>query len=37
MQVDQEGQGDQQTDENSPNNKVSCASCDQKSTLVLIQ
>lgn len=37
MQVDQEGQGDQQTDENSPTNKVSCASCDQTFMLMLIQ
>uniref|UniRef100_H3DJ04 Heat shock protein family A (Hsp70) member 4 like n=1 Tax=Tetraodon nigroviridis TaxID=99883 RepID=H3DJ04_TETNG len=30
MQVEQEGQGDQQTDENSPSSKVSVASSDQK-------
>lgn len=36
MQVGQEGQGDQQTDENSPSNKVSRASCDQTFMLMLI-
>lgn len=37
MQVDQEGHGDQQVDDNSPSSKVSCAFRDQKFNLMLVQ